>query len=80
MEDFMKFFGGAMVISLVIFFVAVISGTLVWLTWPVAIPAAFPGLVASGTLASSLTWTQSVCLAWLASCLVKSSVTNNKKD
>jgi nitrogen fixation protein FixH len=80
-EGFLKFLGGAMLISLLIFFVAVISGTLVWMVWPVAVPAAFPGLVASGTLAAELTWAQSVCLTWLAGCLVKSSHSSStKKD
>lgn len=53
--------------------VAIFGGWIVYLTWPIAIPAAFPGLVASGTLAPALTFWQSVCLAWLAGCLVKSS-------
>jgi hypothetical protein len=58
--------------------VAIFGGWIVYLTWPIAIPAAFPGLVASGTLAASLTFWQSVCLAWLAGCLVKSSHTSTK--
>lgn len=80
MEDIMKFLGGLFLITVLIMFIAVISGTLVWCIWPVAIPAAFPGLVASGTLAASLTWWQSVCLSWLAGCLIKSSLHSNKSS
>ena len=57
--------------------IAVISGTILYWIWPIAIPAAFPGLVASGALAAKLLWWQSVCLTWLFSILVKSTQTNN---
>jgi phosphotransferase system glucose/maltose/N-acetylglucosamine-specific IIC component len=80
MEDFLEFFGAAVVVTLLLFFAAVISGTLAWLVWPVAVPAAFPGLVASGTLAANLTWWQAVCLTWLAGCLVKSSLMNQNNS
>lgn len=54
-------------------FVAVFGGTVVYFIWPVAIPAAFPGLVAAGTLAAKLTWGQAIALTWLFSILLKSS-------
>ena len=57
---------------------AVVSGTLLFWLWPIAIPAAFPGLVASGTLAASLPWWQAVCLTWVFQILVKSTTTNSK--
>jgi hypothetical protein len=57
----------------IILVMTLISGTLLWLFWPVAIPAMFPGLVTSGTLAASLTWWQSVAAAWIFSILVKPS-------
>ena len=53
--------------------IAVLGGTLIWLIWPVAVPGAFPGLVASGALAAKLTWWQSVCLTWLFGFLLKNS-------
>jgi hypothetical protein len=56
--------------------IAVVGGTIVYLIWPVAIPAVFPKLVAAGTIAAQLTWWQSVCLTWLCSLLLKSSNSN----
>lgn len=60
-------------------FIGILGGTIVWILWPVAIPAAFPGLVDAGKLAAKLTWSQSVYLTWIFSILIKSSQTNNNK-
>lgn len=57
---------------------AVISGTIVYWIWPVAVPAAFPGLVATGVIAAKLSWWSAVCLTWLFGILIKSSTVNNK--
>ena len=54
-------------------FLAVVSGTIIWLIWPVAVPAAFPALVASGAIAGKLSWWASVCLSWLFGLLIKGS-------
>jgi hypothetical protein len=51
----------------VVLVAAFLGGTLIWLLWPIAIPAAFPGLVAAGTLAAKLGWWQAVCFSWLFS-------------
>lgn len=62
---------------------AVFGGTIVCWIWPVAIPAAFPGLVASGAIAGKLAWWQAVCLTWLFGILIKSTQTQsmtNPKD
>jgi peptidoglycan/LPS O-acetylase OafA/YrhL len=59
-------------LALLIFIGAVIGGTVLYFLWPVAIPAAFPGLIASGVLAAKLTWGQSVCLAWIFHIFFKS--------
>lgn len=59
---------------------ALVGGTLVWLLWPVAVPAAFPGLVASGVLAGKVGWWASVCLTWLCGLLIKGSTTVNSKN
>ena len=56
----------------VIALLAVLSGTIIYWIWPVAIPAAFPGLVTSGVLSSKLTLFQSICLTWVFSILFKS--------
>lgn len=59
---------------------AVVGGTIVYLLWPVAIPAAFPGLVASGVLAGKIGWWASVCLTWLCGLFIKGSTTVNKSN
>lgn len=58
---------------------SVIGGTIVFWIWPVAIPGAFPGLVASGVIAGKLGWWTAVCLTWLAGILWKATQTNNNK-
>ena len=54
-------------------FLAAVSGTIIWLIWPVAVPVAFPALVASGAIAGKLSWWASVCLSWLFGLLIKGS-------
>lgn len=77
----MENFIGGLLIALgamaLVAFVALIGGTIVYLIWPVAIPAVFPGLVESGTIAGEISWWVSVCFTWLCSILIKSSQTNN---
>lgn len=78
-----KFITGLLVslgVMAIVGIVAVFGGTIVWLIWPVAIPAAFPGLVTAGTLAAKLSWGQAVCLTWLFGILIKSTQTNNNKS
>lgn len=58
---------------------SVISGTILYWIWPVAIPAVFPGLVTSGVLASKLSWWSAVCLSWITSILFKSYSSNTSK-
>lgn len=77
METIMKVIGGVVLVTMTILFIALIGGTVVWLVWPIAIPAAFPGLVASGALAGKLSWWVSVCLVWIFGTLIKSNQTNN---
>lgn len=59
--------------------VALFGGTIVFFIWPVAIPAVFPGLVASGVIAAKITWWSAVCFTWLCGILIKSTQTNNNK-
>ena len=73
---------GATIIGIAgIAFFAFFGGTLVWLLWPVAIPAALPGIVKAGYLAPELLWWQSVCLTWLCGLLIKSkaAITSKKE-
>ena len=67
-------------VVLLLGFLSLFSGTLVYWLWPVAIPAAFPGLVASGALAAKLSWWASVCLAWIMGILIKATQTNSNKS
>jgi len=61
-------------------FGALISGTILWLIWPVAIRGAFPALVEQDVLAGELRWWVAVCLVWAFSILFKSSSTSSKND
>lgn len=74
-----KFIGNLIIvlggIATVAFF-AVLGGTIVWLIWPVVVPAVLPGLVAAGTIAAKLTWWVSVCLTWLCALLIKTASTS----
>jgi hypothetical protein len=77
MEDIFK----ALLIGLgalaLVALLALFGGTIVYWIWPVAIHAAFPGLVASGAIAGKLAWWQAVCLTWLCGILIKSTQTNS---
>lgn len=59
---------------------SLVNGTILWLIWPVAIPVAFPALVASGALTGKLSWWASVCLTWIAGILVKASLITKRKQ
>ena len=76
MNNFLVLVGKTFLIFGVVFLGAFLGGTIVWLLWPLAIPAVFPSLVASGVIAAKLTWWQSVCFAWLSGLLIKSSSFN----
>ena len=71
--------GGAIITASFIAFFAFLAGTIIWIIWPYAIPAAFPGLVASGTLAAKLPWFSSVCLTWVSSILLKTTLKSPEK-
>jgi hypothetical protein len=80
MEKFMMGFligiGSIVLVALL----ALIGGTIVYWVWPTAIPAAFPGLIASGAIASKLSWWQAVCLTWLFGILIKSTQTTTNNN
>lgn len=58
--------------------IAFLGGFFVWLLWPVALPAAFPGLVSRGILAGELSFWQSVALTWLSAILFGRVTSHNK--
>lgn len=80
MEDFFTLIGAIFVSLVLITLSALFGGTLVWLLWPIAIPALFPGLVTSGVLATSISWWPAVCFTWLCNLLIKSSITPTNKE
>jgi hypothetical protein len=80
-SDFIRLVFAVIGVVLLVFFASILSGIIVYFVWPVAINAAFPGLVDAGIIAKSLTFWQSVCLSWLFGSLIKSTnTTTNKKN
>jgi len=57
---------------------AILSGTAVWLLWPVVIPVVFPSLVASGVIAGKLSWWVAVCFTWLTGLVFKTPASVSK--
>ena len=76
MEKLIAGFLIALGARLLIALAAFVGGTIVYLIWPIAIPAIFPGLIKSGVLASQVAWWPAVCFTWLCGILIKSSQTN----
>lgn len=58
---------------------ALFGGIVLWFLWPVAVTA-FPSLVASGVLASELSFWQAVAVAWVFAMLFKSTTTSGGKS
>lgn len=80
MEKFITGLSAGIVAVVLVGLFAVASGTIVWLIWPVAVPAVFPAAVASGVIAGKLSWWASVCLSWLTGLLIKGRTTVNNKS
>ena len=80
MEKFITGLSVGIVAVVLVGLLAVASGTIVWLIWPVAVPAVFPAAVASGAIAGKLSWWASVCLSWLTGLLIKGSTTVRNKS
>ena len=82
MEDYLEglFLGvGAVVVSVTMIAVAAfLSGTVLWLNWPYALPIIFPKAVASGALISNIPWFSAVALTWVCGILIKSANYNRK--
>ncbi len=64
------------ILLIAVLIVSLVSGTILWIVWPYAIPAVLPGLIANGIISSKLTWFQSVCLVWFISLFVKTKYNN----
>lgn len=76
-DDFIDVVMNVGILFASVFIGAFLSGTVVWIIWPFAIPAAFPGLVTSGVLASKISWWAAVCLSWIFNLLIRASVTKS---
>ena len=79
MEKFIIGLLSGITIMCIVAVIAVLGGTILFWIWPVAIPAAFPGLVSSSIIAGKIAWWPSVCLVWIFGILIKNSVNNNNK-
>lgn len=80
-QQVLALFAGIVAGIAVVFIAAVLSGTIIWLLWPIAVPAFFPGLVASGTIAGAVGWWEAVIFSWLIGLfagMAKSNVTVNR--
>jgi hypothetical protein len=84
MNDFLETMAKALVISFIVFIsvalMSLISGTIVWLIWPVAIPSVFPDLVSKNIISGELSWWSSVCLSWLMGILFRTTIKNKTND
>jgi hypothetical protein len=78
MDKFTSAIVGIVLTAAFISFFAVLGGTIVWLIWPVAIPAAFPKIVEMNYIAAQISWWQAVCLCWICGLLIKSSYSSSK--
>jgi hypothetical protein len=76
MDNFLKALLIGLGVMVLVALLALVGGTVVYWIWPIAIPAAFPGLVASGALAGKLGWWPAVGLTWIFGTLIKSTQTN----
>ena len=79
MKTILSLLAVALIGLCVLFFVAAIGGTVVWLLWPYTIPHVFPGLVVSNIVVAKIGWWKAVFLTWLCSCLFKGGSYNFKK-
>jgi hypothetical protein len=76
--------GIAFITFIVIFLIAILSGTILWLIYP-HIHALFPTAASKGIIAQKLSWWDSVCIVWIFNILIKgnpspsSDKQNNKK-
>lgn len=68
---------GFIVGATLLFAVACIAGTCVYLLWDNTIPHVFPSLVENGALVRSIEWGDSIKLAWICSLLFR-GFGNNK--
>lgn len=76
MSKELKIINKIVVSTIAIFFLATISGSLLYLLYP-HIHVLFPNFAENGILAKELAWWDSVCIIWIFSLLFKSSINQN---
>ena len=79
MEKIVTWVISVLAVILLTALLAVLGGTVVYLLWPVAIPAVFPGVVKAGWLAARISWWQAVTFTWVIGILFHSSAKSEKK-
>lgn len=79
MDKVFEFVGKVVITIGIIFLVAILSGTILWMIYD-HIHALFPNLAINGIIAKDLSWWDSVCITWIFSILFKYSVSTNKKE
>ena len=79
MDKVLIILGGVVLVFAAVALGAVLGGTIIYWIWPVTIPAVFPGLVASGVIAGTISWKVAVFLTWIFGILIKATQTNNNK-
>ena len=70
----------AIVAIILLGFMALFGGTIIFWLWPHVMPEVFPGLVAGGFVVAKIAWWKAVLLTWLTSILFKGSSSNSKSD
>ncbi len=78
MEKITEALGIGLLAIIIIFVLAIISGTILWVLYPHLL-VLFPSAVKNGVLTSDLSWWDSVCITWIAA-LFRSSYNNSKKE
>ncbi len=76
-DKLLESIGFAIVAFVIVFFVALASGTMLWLIYP-HIHALFPTAAENGVIAVNLGWWDSVCVAWIFAILIKTQNINKK--
>lgn len=79
MEEFIGKLFAVIIIIIVIIVIACLGGIIIWLIWPIVIPAVFPGLVENGTISGEIGLWPAICLTFLTAILIKSSSSSGKK-
>jgi len=75
-EEIAKAIGAILLIAFTVFFISTLYGTILYWIYP-HIHSVFPSAANNGIIARELSWWDSVCISWIFSILIKSSVTNN---